>query len=215
MPVYKLILNDIDIIAPLISLFFFLYSKTAIKGKNFLLGYLILSESFNLWADLIWIKKNILLYKIEGFGCYTLLTLYFINLFKPTAIGRVFTIIASMTFFILIPLFITEDTAVFTSKSFSFGSLFLVIFCLTYFAMQIYQPSTQSILKIPDFWVVTGVFTYYASGFFIFSFYKFLTDLNGGILWRINNFIYLIMNLYFTKAFLCKPYQKTQSLSSA
>jgi len=210
----KTLLNYLDTIAPLLPIVVFVVSKTKIKGGQFLLFYLILQLLLNGLANFMAIheRNNIFIYQVNSFLSLILISLYYLKLFRHEKQFK--SILFFTVIFSLIQMFISinENTATFDSKGFSLTSLIIIIFSLVYFAARIIDPTTIHLTKTSSFWIVTGLFTYYASNFFIFTLFAYYSLNNEptilGLLWRIHNCIFLVMTLYLSKGFLCKDYLK-------
>jgi len=91
------------------------------------------------------------------------------------------------------------------------GRIILIILSLVV-AQETLRGETIQILEKPVFWVIVGVIMYTAGTLMIFGFSDDL--LKSGIVyfemaWRINWTLMIAANLFYTKAFLCNPSEKT------
>lgn len=85
-------------------------------------------------------------------------------------------------------------------------AIFIVIITLSYFYELLKGADNQNLIKLPLFWVSTGLLFFSTGTFFLYSLYTFYTNLNpetGKILWLINSLLYLVQNVLFTIALFC------------
>ena len=98
-----------------------------------------------------------------------------------------------------------KPDAAFSSNGFGLGSMFIVLNCLLYFTKSLRNPATENLLRSRTFWLVTALFVYYASNFFIFVSYRRLTEIRPqdiGLVWQIHNLIFLVMCVCFSIGFI-------------
>ena len=83
----------------------------------------------------------------------------------------------------------------------------VLIPALLYFFELFKWPQTDNLLKVPSFWIVTGVTVYFAGTLPLFVMMDFIFGRNRFIkeptLYLINFVAYSIMFLFITKAYLC------------
>lgn len=213
---FKTLLNNLDTVAPLVPIVVFIFRRNRVQGGGWLLVFLItqviLNGLANYKADHR--ENNIVIYQLNCLLSLILFSFYFGTLFRREKLFTFFSILSGIALTTLVLLCSSEPANLFNSKSFSFTSFVLAFYSLLYFGLQVFKTDLVPIFKKPSFWIVSGIFTYYASNFFIFSFFSYLSKITAdaaiiGTLWRIHNIIFLIMNLYISKGFLCKNYPRT------
>lgn len=83
---------------------------------------------------------------------------------------------------------------------------FLLVFCsLLYFNELSKSLSTEklNILKIPMFWISIGILFYFAGNFFLFLFYREISQISS-TLWSLHSIVNIITNFLFMISFLCR-----------
>ncbi len=138
---------------------------------------------------------------------YSFLGLFIINrLLEKTNIKyKLFSIF--WIFFIAMMYFLVKDVSQGGNIAFAFASLGLTFFCIIYYYYLFKNPPLLNITKDPSFWIITGVF-------FVMSFQtpvsaigiyiaKKMSYEHYYILGTLTMFTYVIMYLFFSKAFLC------------
>lgn len=215
---FEKILITLDAISPFLLLLL-LYQKRfrIIERGNPVFYFIIVQFIANMicnWMDLKLGKNNILIYFINCVLSFLILSIYFFQKFSFSHKWIIMsTIFLSFMLFSILDLIYWEKLITFNSNVFTVASFVITIYGLLYYYDQLIQPVPVSLKKSRDFWFVTGLFTYYASSFFIFATYKILTrnfTKNMGILWQIHNIIFLIMCVYLFIGFLCNPSQKSK-----
>ncbi len=111
----------------------------------------------------------------------------------------IYTILALLSIFIF-------EVNVFPSISYSVGCLLIVGVCIYYFYELFHYPSSASLLRVPAFWICTGLLFFYICSFPLFGLYKLLYSASSTIMNNIST-ILDVMNVFlytfFTTAFLC------------
>ena len=204
----------LDAISPLLILLFALANKKVMWWKDCLFWFVVAQATLNSIADIldrVLNAHNLYLYHINCAISFIILSSYFKRTLtlKKINLITVTTLIVFFLFFI-IDIIRWESFDTFNSNSLGLASFILIAYCFLYYLEQILHPTTISITKSKDFWYVTGIFTYYASNFFIFISYNWLTQKGTKLtlIWETHNVILLIMCIYILIGFLCKPTQK-------
>jgi hypothetical protein len=211
---FKTLLNYLDTIAPLLPIIIFFLSKNKVLGGRLLLLFLVVQFLLNGIANIMAAneKNNITVYKINCFFSLIILSAYFLKLLKGKKRFWKFLFFSVILTLIQVFIILKEGNLAFDSTSFSYTSLIIFLYSLLYFANSIYEANQKQIIKTSAFWIVTGLFTYYASNFFIFILFAYYSSHNEptilGLLWRIHNCIFFLMTLYMSKGLLCKDYPK-------
>jgi hypothetical protein len=110
--------------------------------------------------------------------------------------------------FVLLIAFVIKDFYNNTSSlSFCFGSFALILFSLIFYYRIFQQDPSIILLKEASFWIVTGIFIGMALSFPLIIFWDYL-DINlkrptKRIMQAFGNIPYIIMHIFFIKAYLC------------
>jgi len=98
-----------------------------------------------------------------------------------------------------------------TLTIYALTSVWVSIKSLTYYTQKFTQPANEDILKNRIFWIVSGLFFYFASAFFIFISWDLFTNgyIKGSIffylpIWTIHNIILAISCVFFIKSISLK-----------
>ena len=94
----------------------------------------------------------------------------------------------------------------FNSIGFSLASLIIIILCFKYYYFLLKNPQLDNFFYSHDFWITTGLLTYYVCNFIIFTTYSYLSKstLHTGNLWLFHNVVFTILCIYLIKGVLCK-----------
>jgi hypothetical protein len=108
-----------------------------------------------------------------------------------------------------------EDHRMFNNHSYSLMALAVSAYAIIFYYRKLLHPVVEHITATRSFWFISGLFVYYSGSFFIFSTYtifiRIMPDKNYSILWGIHNIICVIMCVFISKGFLCRPYQQMSS----
>ncbi len=209
---FQSILKYLDSISPSLLLIFILTDKKVMWRRDYLFWFIVTQVLLNGAANILEQLKieNLYIYHINCVVSFTVLSGYFRSLLKFKNINWITGIIYFLFFiFFVIDIITLENFNSFNSFSYGIVSFILVTYSFLYFLEQILRPTTTAITRSKDFWFVTAIFTYYASSFFIFISYSWLTREYTthifAVIWRIHNVIILIMCIYLYIGFKCKP----------
>lgn len=202
----------LDTISPLILLFFIFFKKNEDWRRDYILWYILVQAILNSIAiiyDQILIRNNLYIYDLNCILSFILLSLFFHSVFKAEHVRDITKLIlAFFIVFFLANLYWGDGLNTFNSITYGVASFILVVYCFFYYLKKLKNPVTSNIAKSRIFWYVTGIFTYYSGSFFIFITYSYLTLQKiekVGLLWRLHNFIFLLMCIYLFIGLLCKP----------
>lgn len=180
------------------------------KRRDFILYYLCSQFLFNGYAN--WLNElkldNLYAYSLNFSWSHYILSLYFFDLYKTASWKKL--IVGAVALFQFVSVFSIEPaTAQITFDSVSFGliSLLITLLSLYYYASQLSGQPRENILNVSDFWYVNGIFTYYASNFFIFLTFNTLISkqyADLAIIWRVHNIVFLVMCIYFFIGLQCR-----------
>lgn len=206
------ILFYLDIIAPLLVLslavlFFYFSKQKIIYGDYIILLFLLWQAILNTAAPILQSRQinNHFLYHFNCLVTATIFTAYFYFSLK----NKKFVLGGFLFFFIfwLINILFIQPYQEFNSYSYALAALLIVDFSLLNFYQLITHLPASNILRLKDFWILTGLLTYFGSSFFIFITYNYLSEIdpqNVGILWRTHNVFFFASSFIFLKALTCK-----------
>ncbi|MDF2186993.1 hypothetical protein [Paraflavitalea sp. CAU 1676] len=204
----------LDIIAPLVAFFFAYYRKEKKLGEHvFIVIYLFIQLVLNTGIKVImhanW-GPNIYLYKANCLFSFIVISLYFLQKWKPYITQREWRLIAIGTGIISLLIYIIftfEQVDAFNSYSYSITALFICTYCILYYYQKLLKPEAAKITHTRSFWFVSGLFLYYAGSFFIFLSFKFLTindTPNASWVWKFHNLFFVPMCAAFSVGFRCQ-----------
>lgn len=208
------VLKYLDFISPLLLLLFMLASKKVTWRRDYLFWFIVSQVVLNGIGNILEEQKidNLYVYRINCAVSFVILSEYFRHLLTFKRVNFIIGITCFLFFICFVVDIIKLETfSSFNSYTYGLASFILTTYSFLYFLNQISHPTAIIITKSRDFWYVTGIFTYYASNFFIFLSYNWLTKEYTtnifALIWRIHNVILLIMCIYIFLGFRCKPSQ--------
>ncbi|GAB3737733.1 hypothetical protein [Spirosoma lituiforme] len=198
-----------DTIPPLLLLIL-AFATMRRQGRDYIVWYLAGQFFFNGYAN--WLNElkrdNLFAYSLNFSWSYYILSLYFSRLYASRKWEWFILGLAALyQLNLLHTVQISSTVADFNSVSFGSISLLITVACLAYYLQQLAGQPRENILTVRNFWYVNGIFTYYASNFFIFLTYNSLVSRNYaniGVIWKIHNVVFLIMCVYFFVGMRCK-----------
>lgn len=114
-------------------------------------------------------------------------------------------IIAPFLIFSLVNLIFIQGPQSFNSYTSSLASVCFILMSLTYFYVLIQQLPTESITKLPMFWVNAAILIYYSGTFFLYLSADYLINvLNNDLVtfWMFHHFFGLLFNSFLWYALL-------------
>lgn len=211
----KQILVSLDSISPLILLLYALTSGQVAWRRDYIFWFIAAQAFFNsvaLVLEQVFQKHNLFVYHANCAVSFFILSLYFFHLLHlKKKYQLILAIYLLFTLFFMLNLILWEGLSSFNSNTFGLACFILVTYCFLYYLENLMHPASFYISRTRDFWYVTGIFTYYATNFYIFIPYRYLTQTNIeglGVLWQVHNVVFLIMCIYFFVGILCKPSQE-------
>lgn len=214
MRLFEEILNTLDIIAPLIAIFFFLRRPYKITRElKIVFAFCVVQLLCNLTATFLdyFMITNYWVYKINTVASFLVILLLFSKYL--ISIKKKITIIIAFIFVLISTALLIKGDGIssYNSINAALASLIVVGLCLYFFYDKLINTSAEvSIPSTSVFWCVVGIFTYYAGAFFIFISYKYLIETDSATiatLWRFHNILLLICFLYISYGVICKEYQ--------
>ena len=197
------------LIAFLASFLYFIYDK---KNKPLKLFGIFLFISFiieltNLYLSLKNIS-NVLLY--DFFTTFEFIFYIFIirEFLHHTLAKKIYLfIIYSYLIAALVNIFLIQGIHKFHTITYALGCLIIVFCCAYYFLETLLKPTPVTLVRMPDFWICSGLLFFYAVSFPIYGFTNFVMSLPGAFLRNFNLFIQIlniILYTMFSIAFLCR-----------
>lgn len=210
-PIVNKAINYFDTIPPLLLLIMAFVTMRKPR-EDYVVWFLAGQFVFNGYANLLNELEidNLFAYSLNFSWAYFILSMYFARLYRSLSLKWV---ILSLVILYQVNSLMTLDVhdiiAMFNSKSFGAISLLITLAGLLYYARRLAVQPTENILTVRDFWYVNGIFTYYASNFFIFLTYNTLISRNHnnadiGLVWKLHNVVFLVMCIYFFVGMRCK-----------
>jgi hypothetical protein len=213
-PMWIEISKYLDVVPPLLLILFGLFSPQVTIRKDYLFWYLVVQTLLNTISMIIYLVyngNNLFFYNTNCILSFLILSAYFASILqfkdtRPVIIG-----VAGLFLVVLIFNAIKFENIIdqFNSNMYGLAAFILVVYCFLFYLQNLLNPN-QDIVQSVDFWYVTGILTYYASSFFIFITFNYLTQSNTQyntgikILWPIHNLLFLVMCGYLFKGMLCK-----------
>ncbi len=164
----------------------------------------------------IWILKKVafpmfhFLNPIE----YILYALFFFELTQKSFTKKfILTTIGILTLFSISNTLWLQPLAEDNSNAYLAGAAFMIVYSLLYF-LELYQREDffVPIVKMPDFWIVTGIFFLYAGSFFVMGFIKIISAIEPETapkLYIINLFLNILLYALVFYGFRCATRVKT------
>jgi hypothetical protein len=203
-----------DIAAPLIALvsatLLFYIRRRKIKHPDKLVLYFLICEAtLNTFAPVLQSKSvnNHWVYHLNSLISVVIFSAYFLRSLNFEKV--VLTGLVGFLLFWLVNIIWIQPYDTFNSYSYSLGAILIVLYSLLNFRELIRRMPTQKILSLKDFWILSGLLTYFGSCFFIFISYNYLSEIdakNVGILWKMHNVFLSVGCVLFFKAIACKQW---------
>lgn len=211
-----LVFNNLDTVAPLIALLFFIKPfKRLSKELLYIFGFLAIQFLCNLAATILEYLNltNYSVYVINIILSYALLSWFFYKALEDKFVNILISV-ASLLFCICIVVSISNGDGIATYNSIvsAFASFIITAYCLIFFYKRLVLASAiTGLTENAIFWIVVGLFTYYTGSFFIFISYKYLIVQDSGvigILWRFHNVLLTIFCGYTIYGIAWKNYRR-------
>ena len=210
------ILNYIDVVAPLVTLLFFIRPFQQLpKELRYIFWFVCMQFVTNLVATglELMMTTNYAVYVANIILSFTLLSVLFYQTNIPS-IRRLLPV-ASLVFIACGIYSIANGDGIMTYNSVlsAIGSFIITGYCMIFFYWRLVKDTKLSgLTDSAFFWIVIGIFTYYTGSFFIFISYKLLLVQEAniiGILWRFHNLLLTLFCIYTIYGLTCKDYRKT------
>ena len=206
--------------APLIPLTIFMMRRPKIPYLKTIFIYLCIALLLNVLIDGIWkgkhyfpvefkndvpafLQDNNFLYNLQSICRLFLLILFFDGLdFKALKIKNHYVLLIA-AILIILNFTLWQHFTQFSNTLFSFESIVLLIYSLSYFLYLINRDEVNAAFD-PSLLVVTGIAVYEAVNFFIFLFHEALMQQNpvfSAAIWKVHDYVFIVLCLFFAKAF--------------
>ncbi len=213
--VFQNIIIWLEVWALLIPIFVFLKKTSQPVYVQPVIFYLFIALFLNFVIILIW-KREILglntvfdnnnpVYNFHSIIRLIFFSVFFILLKQPFLSGVKLIIPFLFIFFVVINFIFFEDyfQTKISSRLHTVESGILLFYCLQFYLFRL-KDEQASFVKMPDFWVVTGLSIFVVISFPIYLFYdrllneelKFVIDI-----WEVQKAAFLIFCLFIAKAF--------------
>ncbi len=173
--------------------------------------FLIVQLILNLWADILYLQKtnNLFLYHTNCFFSYCILAHFYFRIAPKKSAFRKIIIFFSILFLIgfLVNLLYFQPYTEFNSNSYAISAVMITIFSLGFFRVFLIDFSEYNVYEIKEIWYSSGILLYFASSFFVFISYNYLSLFNEFVIpyiWRMHNVFLFFMCILIVKGFLCK-----------
>lgn len=190
----------------LAALFYLKKNMKAVYPDFLLIGFLICQVLLNTLASLLQ-SKQIINHGVYHANCLITFCI-FAAYFLRTLQHRKFIWVGLIIFLVfwIVNLIWIQPYYKFNSFSYALAALIIVWYSLLNFQQLIKQMPTQNILTLKNFWILTGLLTYFGSSFLIFTSYNYLSEIdpkNVGVLWKTHNVFLCVTSFIFFKAITC------------
>ncbi|HEY6978252.1 MAG TPA: hypothetical protein VH396_18255 [Chitinophagaceae bacterium] len=207
------ILNWMEVWAPLIPLYVFIVKRPDEKHLEIIAAYLLTSLCINLIIDVSWLfnscmppalKNNNFLYNIISVCRVFFFVIFFMNTTSLLS-KKVYNLFLGL-YVLLFAIYFTFFADFFTLSSMlhSIEALGLLALCILYFTRLIKSDEVFFGFD-PYLIIISGLAIYESVNFFVFLFYSYLMENSGQdfakVLWRVPNIIFLVFCLFITRAF--------------
>ena len=181
----------IIVLSFLLSLFYF-FKQTKPNRLAFFTLFLLATVLVELSANYLSSKNisNIPLYNIfttVEFIFYIYAIRQFIQ--RPLAKKILLYTIVAYGLAAFINIFLIQGIMVFHTITYAIGCLVIVFCAVYYFYETLFRPTPVTLVRMPDFWICSGLLFYYAVSFPIYGFTNFVMSLPHTLLKNFNLFI--------------------------
>ncbi|GGZ19351.1 hypothetical protein GCM10007049_09660 [Echinicola pacifica] len=193
------------------AVFFIEQDKVNRFSHRLLLLMMLIVLLFEIYASILVYgngKTNVLIYNIFFVYIETIWLVAYIYLFMTQKIKRVLLIgLAGFCILAIVnTLFFQDIFSAFHNISFAYAVLFILICCILFFyeIFRLKRYQNINLLSAPEFWVITGVFFFYSSGFVYFipiGLYQNMDQQLLSLLANINRILAGMMYLVFGFAY--------------
>lgn len=152
--------------------------------------------------------KNYILYSVFGIIEFAFFLFVLSEIIKKKSVRKIIRITLVLNVLVSTSNILFFQTGTYTSISYSFGSLLVVVFSIYYFFELFRYPKFIRLVKEPSFWICSGILFYYCCSFPLLGLTTLLSYNTTPLLIRNAYIILSVLNclLYtlFIIAFLCR-----------
>lgn len=145
------------------------------------------------------------LFMLVEFSCYGY---YYLQFIKISLLQRVLkTFLVIFPTFWAVTIFFVFKLTIWNSYVIVFGSFFTVLFSFMYYYQLITSPEIQPLRKLPEFWIATGMLTFYLGALPFYGMLNFLIHSHRTVaitLADVLEIMNIIMYGLFSYAFICR-----------
>jgi hypothetical protein len=200
----------------------FLLNPKAGRKDFFVLGLILFitasSEAVVVIGFLVFTTNMNLIYNLSFLIILPLFLLFYKSRINSKQIGRILNSVISVFLVCgLINFFFVQGPTDTNSYTSSFGNISMIVVSVTYFYFLIKELPTETITKLPMFWINTAVLIYYSGVFFLYLTVDYLvTVLNDDMInsWTLHNFLGTIYYLMLAFALWLNRSNHLRSLPS-
>lgn len=153
-------------------------------------------------------ENNILIYNLFTLFEFIFYLVFFWYIFKSMAVKKVlFIVITVYLACALLNIFFFQGVKGFHSYTYILGCMLIVIFSITYFYLLFRLPESISLLRNPNFWIVTALMFYYTCSFSLYGLTNFFIQKIGSygkLLIFIGDLLNDLLYGLFIIGFLCR-----------
>lgn len=209
-------LRYLDVISPVLALIVAWVSTAYVKRRwgrsDFsILFYLVLQITLNLTGNTLQSYRinNLYLYHLNCLFSFVIIATFFFQLFPAAKAYRKWILWTSGLFFVyfFVNLIFIQSYKTFPSGSYSLCAFLLTSYILIFFRTCLVRFSEHNIFQISEVWYSSALLVYFASSFFIFISYSYLSQFNVKsipYLWKTHNVFMAFMCILVCKGFLCR-----------
>lgn len=148
--------------------------------------------------------NNQWLYHIYAVATFVVTSLYFITIFQDAIIRSIILLdLILFIIFSLINILFWQSLKDFNSNGFGVASIMFIIYSIAFYYGQLKNKESLFIEKLPNFWIVTGIFFYYTGNLFLFFIYNHLIDNKLFIFSSFPDGPWIIHQIMFTILMVC------------
>jgi hypothetical protein len=163
-------------------------------------------------------KPNSWLYNFFTLVEFWVYGYYYLQLVRVQALRRILQIfLIIFPIFWVVTVFFIFGFNTWNSYVVIFGSFFSVLFAVMYYHQLIIAREIQSLRRLPEFWIATGMLIFYLGALPYFGMLNFLIKYNMDVarsLLKVLKVLDTLMYLLFSYGFLCRIIITKKSLSS-
>lgn len=204
-------LFKLDVIAPFLAIVYLFINHARSFSNRTLFAFVMVQFSLNVLSAFLQDKQinNLWVYHLNCVATHILFSIYFVRVFRTKWLVGCGLFLFGLCYVFLV--YRIQPRTVFPSYSYALSSFVLVIYALILLNKVINEIPTFHILSLKEFWLISGVLTYFGSAFLIFISYHYLSEVAPKqvyILWQVHNVFLGLSCAVFIKATTCKQWMR-------